>query len=368
MSTFFCIKMKLRFLIISTVLFSSCLLTAQKVFPYQDYLGHLKSFQDGLSRQVDYLQPIDVKYSENIIAYVDSKNDLFVYNGETKEKLSGMANDYKIGINLVAWNAGPILNVWENGVKQNLTYFGRNYEVSDSLVVFEDTRDNAIRVYYKGQIYDLYYSISPPPFPQYIGSNTIAFQGNGDNYYAFIAGKIQEIGVYNENLKFTSGANLLAFNDPFNQSFAAVFKDGVFDVEPTMVQNYKSGYDIIVYKDRNDNLKGYINGDLVTLSSFASFYEVYRNMVVWGENSVLYTYYNGGRYEIANYIPKEYKIRDGIVAFRNLNGGVSAFYNGQIKTISNLTGVPFEVNGNTIKLTVSKGHYTFFKNGKTFQQ
>lgn len=358
----------IRNLIISIVLFLSCHLSAQKVFPFLDYLGHLKSFQGGLSIQLDYLRPIDVKYSEEIIAYTDSKNDLFVYDGEKKEKLSGMANDYKIGIDLVAWNAGPIINVWENGVKQNLTYFGGNYEVSDSLVVFEDTRDNTIRVYYKGQIYDLYSSVSEPPFPQYIGSNTVAFRGNGDNYYAFITGKIMEIGVFNDNLKFTAGANLLAFNDPFNQSFVAVFKDGVFDVEPTMVQSYKSGYDIIVYLDRNNNLKAYINGDLVTLSSYASSYEVFRNMVVWAENSVLYTYYNGGRYEITNYIPKEYKIRDGIVAFRDLNGGVSAFYNGQIKIISNLPGVPFEVNGNTIKLTVSKGHYTFFKNGKTYQQ
>ncbi len=341
---------------------------AQKVFPYLDYLGHLKSFQDGMSRQVDHLRPIDVKYSEEIIAYIDSKNDLFVYDGETKEKLSGMANDYKIGINLVAWNAGPVINVWEKGSKQNLTYFGGHYAVSDSLVVFEDTRDNAIRVYYKGRIYDLYTSVSRPPFPHKIGSNTVAFRGNGDNYYAFIAGKIKEIGVYNDNLKFAAGANLLAFNDPFNQSFAAVFMDGVFDVETTMVQNYKAGYDLIVYLDRNSNLKSYIDGDLVTLSSYASFYDVYRNMVVWGENSVLYTYYNGGKYEVANYIPKEYKIKDGVVVYRNLNGGVSAFYNGHNIIISNLTGAPFEINGSTIKVTVSKNRYVFFKNGKTYQQ
>ncbi|HLV42005.1 MAG TPA: hypothetical protein VKY37_06990 [Brumimicrobium sp.] len=341
---------------------------AQKVFPYLNNMDYFKSFHEGQSIQLDYLKPIDIKYSEEIIAYIDNKSDLFVFDGKEKEKLSGLANDYKIGINLVAWNTGPIVSVWENGQKQTLTHFGRNYIVSDSLVVFEDRRDNAVRVYYRGVIHDLYYSISDVYLPQYVGSNTVAFQGNGNVNYAFISGKIIEIGVFNEHIKYAPGANLVAFNDPFNQTFAVAFKNEVLDVEPTMVQSYKTGYDMIVYLDRNNNLKAYIAGELVTLSSYASFYEVYRDMVVWGENGVLYSFNNGKRYEIANYIPDEYKIRQGIVAFRNLNGGVSVFHNNEVEIVSNLSGAPFEVNGNTVKVQVHKGNYIFFKNGFTYQQ
>jgi len=339
----------------------------QMVFPFLNNMNYFKSFHEGQSIQLDYLRPIDIKFSEELIAYIDNKSDLFVYDGKEKEKLSGLANDYKIGMNIVAWNSGPIVSVWENGEKQTLTHFGRRYEVSDSLVVFEDRRDNAIKVYYKGEIHDLYYSVSELYFPQDIGSNTVAYQGNGNVNYAFIAGKIIEIGVFNEFINYAPGANLVAFNDPFNQSFAVAFKNEVLDVEPTMVQSYKTGYDRIVYLDRNNNLKGLIGGKLVTLSSYASFYEVYRDMIVWGENSVLYAYYQGKRYEIANYIPQEYQIRNGIVAFRNLNGGVSVFHNNEVEIISNLSGAPFEVNGNTVKVQVNRGNYIFFKNGFTYQ-
>lgn len=331
-------------------------------------MNYFKSFYEGSTRQLDYLKPIDYKYSEEIIAYIDNKSDLYVYDGVEKEKLSGLANDYKIGINMVAWNTGPIVSVWDNGQKQTLTQFGGNYEISDSLVVFEDRRDNAVRVYYKGEIHDLYYSVTDLFFPQYIGSNTVVFLGNGNVHYAFIQGKIVEIGVFNEPIKYAAGGNLVAFNDPFNQTFAVAFRHQILDVEPTMVQSYKAGYDQFIYLDRNNNLKGYIDGELITLSTYASSYEVYRDMVVWVENGVLYTFNRGTRYEIANYVPEEYKIREGIVAFRNLNGGVSVFHNNQVEIVSNLSGAPFEVNGNTVRVQVNKGNYIFFKNGFTYQQ
>lgn len=343
-------------------------LNAQRVFPLLDNRDYFKSFHEGQTRQLDHLKPIDYKYSEEIIAFIDNKRDLFVYDGKTNEKLTGLANDYKIGINLVAWNTGPVVSVWDNGRIYDLTLFGRNYEVSDSLVVFEDLRDNVIRVYYKGEIHDLFYSISDLYFPQTIGSNTVAFRGNGNVHYAFIRGEIIELGVFNEAINFAAGANLVTFNDPFNQSFAVAFQDEVLDVEPTMVMNYKAGYDQFVYTDRNNNLKAYIDGELITLSSYPQFYEVFRTMVVWGENGVLYTYNNGTRYEIANYIPDEYKIREGIVAFRNLNGGVSVFHNNEVEIVSNLSGAPFEVNGNTVRVQVNKGNYVFFKNGFTYQE
>ncbi len=340
---------------------------SQEVFPFIDNMEYLKSFQNGIEKQVDYLRPIDLKYSEEIIAYIDNKSDFFIYDGQSKKKMTGLANDYKIGINLAAWNTGPIVSVWDNGKQKVLTQFGGRYEVSDSLVVFEDKRDNAIRVYYKDSIYDLFYSVSNLMFPSAIGSNSVAYEGNGGVQYSFIAGNTLEIGVINDPVNYKAGGNIIAFNDPFNQSFAITLQNEILDVETIMVNDYKTGYDLVVYRDRNENLKGYIDYKLVTLSNYsAQFYEVFRDVVVWGENGIFYTYMNGKKYEICNYIPEEYKIRNGIVAFRNMNGGVSVFYNEEVKIVSNLTGAPFEVNGNTVRVQVNKGNFLFFQDGKTY--
>ncbi|HAW80700.1 MAG TPA: hypothetical protein DCX27_13890 [Balneola sp.] len=82
---------------------------------------------------------------------------------------------------------------------------------------------------------------------------------------------------------------------------------------------------------------------------------------------MFYAYYKNKKYELANYIPTDYKIRNGIVAFRNLNGGVSVFYDEKVEIVSNLTNAEFEVNGNTVKVKVNRGNYIFFKNGETYR-
>lgn len=338
---------------------------SQDVFPYIDNIGYMRSFQDGKAVQVEYLRPVDIKYSEKLIAYIDNKNDFFIFDGEKKEMMTNLANSYQIGYHICAWNTGPVIYVWDSGKKTILTHFGRNYQVTDSLVVFEDIRDNAIRAYYNDSIYDLFYTVDRPALPSAIGSNSVAFVGNGSVHYTFMSGKKQEIGVINDKVSYSAGANKIAFNDPFHQSFAVAHKNEVVDIESIMVKDYKAGWNIVAYRDLNDNLLCYKDDGIVELSNYnARNYEVFRNMVVWDEAGLFFVYDGKEKYEIANYIPEEYKIRDGIVAFRNQNGGVSVFDNGKVEIVSNLQNAPFEVNGNTIRIQVNRGNFLFYKDGE----
>jgi hypothetical protein len=356
-----------KIFISSIIALFSLITFAQDVFPYIDNVGFMRSFQNGYSRQVEFLPPVDVKFSEKIIAYIDNKNDFFIYDGKEKEMLSNMASSYQIGYHIAAWNTGPILNVWDNGKKRTLTRFGRNYVVSDSLVVFEDLMENAIRVYYRDSIYELYRTVGQPIFPAAVGSNTVAFEGNGNVQFAFVAGSIVEIGVINDNVRYSAGGNKIAFNDPFHQSFASAQFREIVDIESIQIRDYKAGNDLIVYRDLNDQLLCYMNNEVIELSNYsARWFEVFRNTVVWNEAGLFFAFDGKQKYELANYIPEEYKIRDGIVAFRNLNGGVSMFANGEVTVISNLPNAPFEVNGTTVRVQVNRGNFIFFKDGKSF--
>ena len=360
--------MYFNYIYISLVaIFSAPILFSQEVFPYIDNIGYMRSFQDGKAIQVEYLRPNEITYSEKIIAYVDNKNDFFIWDGNEKEMMTNMANSYQVGYNICAWNTGPILSVWDSGKKTLLTRFARHYQVSDSLVVFEDMMDNAIRVYYNDSIYDLFYTVDKPNLPKNIGSNSVAFIGNGNVHYSFISGSIVEIGVINEKVNYATGAGKIAFNDPFHQSFAVAHKNEVVDVEEIFVKDYKAGWDIIVYRDQNENLLCYKEGYIKELSNYsARNYKVFRDMVVWDEAGMFFVYDGERKMEIANYIPEEYHIRDGIVAFRNLNGGVSLYEKGEVKVISNLQNAPFEVNGNTVRVQVNRGNFIFYKDGESY--
>ena len=53
---------------------------SQDVFPFTTNLGFFKSFENGYEKQLDFLAPTEVKFSEKLIVYKDHKRDLFVYN------------------------------------------------------------------------------------------------------------------------------------------------------------------------------------------------------------------------------------------------------------------------------------------------
>src|SRR5690554_7604723 len=72
-----------KHILILLLIFTSDAMT-QKVFPFLNNLNYLKSFHEGQSIQLDYLRPMDIKFSEELIAYIDSKSDLFVFDGREK--------------------------------------------------------------------------------------------------------------------------------------------------------------------------------------------------------------------------------------------------------------------------------------------
>src|SRR5690554_7490599 len=70
-----------NFILLSLLLIVTYGSMAQEVFPYLDNRDYFKSFHEGRSTQLDHLKPIDVKFSEHIIAFIDNKSDLIIFDG-----------------------------------------------------------------------------------------------------------------------------------------------------------------------------------------------------------------------------------------------------------------------------------------------
>ena len=82
----------------------------------------------------------------------------------------------------------------------------------------------------------------------------------------------------------------MIFTDPINRTFAIFDKGEFLDVESFYMGKNKAGRGFIVYEDLNGNLNYYGNGNKVQLSNFsAKIWEVKDDIVVWSENSYLYT-------------------------------------------------------------------------------
>ncbi len=104
----------------------------QKVAPFVDFNNYFRTFENDNFRQLE-LQPIkEFKAGDDLIAYIDTRGNLRVYDGKERKDISNMNIQYKISDHLLAYNIGSTLNMWDEGKLRTLTYFGRNYEVKDS--------------------------------------------------------------------------------------------------------------------------------------------------------------------------------------------------------------------------------------------
>jgi hypothetical protein len=341
---------------------------AQKVVPFEDFNFYFRSFENENFRQIEFQRIKEYKAGDDLVAYIDNRGNLRVWDGENRQDISNMNVQYHVSDHLLAYNIGPTLNVWDQGKLRTLTYFASDYVVKDSMIVFKDTRFNTVSVYWNKQIIELYRLTGDLYMPEVIGDNILAFKDNGNFYKVFWRGHIYELGVWNGAIDFQAGTDIICFNDPTTRTFA-VFEQGQFvDVEYFWIKKYKAGRGFVAYEDLNGNLKVYHGGEHQILSNFsASFWEVKDDMMVWGENSFVFAFQNGQKIQVSNFTPKDYLLKNNVFAFRNILGGVSALMNGKIFDVSNQVDCEYVIYGNVLLVKLFNRSFIVFKDGKEFR-
>ena len=123
----------------------------------------------------------------------------------------------------------------------------------------------------------------------------------------------------------------------------------------------------------NENLNGdlmmYRNGEISQLTNFgATFWDVRDNVVYWVENGFAYANIDGQQIEVAKYEPKDIALKNSVLAFRNLMGGVSCLQDGEIHEITNQLDAPYSLHGNSVLVELFNKSYIVFQKGKKYQQ
>jgi hypothetical protein len=342
--------------------------TAQDVVPFIDFNGFFKSYQNGFFRQIEFQRVSEFKTGDDIVAYINYRGNLTVFDGSKPEEISNVVVEYKVSDHLMTWKIGPTLNLWDAGEKRTLTFFADQYVVRDSIVVFNDTRYNSVQAYYNGEVYELYKSSGTVSMPDMIGENIVAFRDNGNYNKIFWNGEIYDLDVWHDRYTYSAGTDIVAFNDPVNGTFA-IFEGGEFlDVENFRMNSYQAGRGFVVYENVNNDLMIYQNGSTEKLTNFgASFYEVKDDVVIWRENGFTYGYANGQKFELAKYRVTDYKLKNNVIAFRNIIGGVDALVEGKLKNLSTLQNVAFTIHGDAVLLESFNSTFSLYIDGREYR-
>ena len=148
----------------------------------------------------------------------------------------------------------------------------------------------------------------------------------------------------------------------------AVFENGQFlDVEEFHVGKYRAGRGFIVYENRNNELIYYSQGIKKQLTNYgADKWQVVDDVAVWEENGFTYAMIKGVKYELANYKTEEVLLKNDVVAFRNIMGGVSALVNGKIIEITTQMNSKFSIHGSSILVELFNNSYIVYSNGRKY--
>lgn len=356
----------MRFLLLISA-FCSLNLWAQNVIPFLDFNNYFKVFQDGAFRQLEFQLIGEYKASDEFVAYIDNRGNLRIYDGKDRKDLANTNVEYTLSDHYLTWKIATTLNLWDAGYLQTLTYNAGEYAVKDSMVVYHDLRYNNVTVYEKGKKNVAYQSTGSIQMPMSIGDNTFAFKDNGDFYKIYWHGEITDIDVWVGKMDFSAGVDVVAFNDPNTRTFAVFDKGQIVDVEDIYARSFQAGRGFVVYEDQNGNLVKYKDGIKTVLSQFgASKYEVKDDVVVWMENGFFYMESKGKKWQVLNFEPERYEIKNATLVFQNAMKGVSVSQEGKVSEITNQMDAKFEIYGNSVLVRLFNSSFIVWQDGRKY--
>ena len=347
---------------------SALSVSAQGIVPTLDFNNYFVSFQDGFFRPIEIQPIVSYKAGDEIVAYIDTRGNLKIYDGKERIDVTTLNVDYQVSDHLMAYRIAQGLRMWDAGKFTVLTNFGREYVVKDSLIVFEDIRYQALNVYWNQKVESLVTITNGVSMNASVGENLVVYKDNSNTYFVYWHGQKFEIGTYNEEvLDFQLGTDVMCFKDPYTQSFYVFDQGNFLELESFPIKKYKAGRGFVVYEDMNGNLWHYQNGQKTALSNFSSeLWDVKDDISVWMENSYFFAYTNGQRVQVATYQPQAYLLKNNVLVYRNIIGGVSALVDGVSQEITNFPQADFEIYGSKVLVKLPNQTSVVFMNGKLY--
>ena len=355
-------------LIIKAFLFFAVFLSTKisaQVAPFVDFSGYLNTFYKGNIRTLELQRVNSFSAGDNILVYIDNRENFKVFNGEKTEQITVQQVKFQHSDNIVAWQIGSFLYGYENGNKKTLCANTGDFIVKDSFIVFQDTRFKTINVWYKNEIIHLMQQTGDMTMPEAIGENIIGFKDNGDVYRIFWRGKFYEIGGNAYQMEMNAGTDVISFNNTVTKNFTVFEKGEFYDVENAFMKKYKSGRGFVIYEDQIGNLWKFQNGDKFNVSDFNSgLWEVVDDSFIWNENNLLFTLENNVKTQIINYMPSDYKLKNGMFSYRNNLGGVSIFYKGKNTLLTNQSESNYTIYGNNVLVELFNKSFLYYSDGE----
>ncbi len=353
-----------------TFLFSIFLYVAQSqnLAAFSDYQNRFFVFDAGKTRQLEFQPVLDYQIGDKCVGYVTNGNHFKIYYNHIDYDVSAMVKSYKVTDNLVTYQVGTQLYVFENGNKKLLSKFVGTYFAGDSLVAFFDTENYYFQVYYKGEVIPIEDGLLFEDLALFkVGPNIVGYIDAYQDFKIFYQGKVVPV-LQTPSVTTEVGRNILAYIDPTTEFLQVFYRGKTYEVETFKPKSFQMGYEKVAYVSNMGDFKMFDNGEVVTISSFApDSYELKDDMLVYQQQNQFYAFYKGENYLIENYVPSSNKIHQNSVAYIDQNGYLKLFTGGETQTLSYEKINDYQVLRNVVIFNVGMNTTKIYYNGKIYE-
>lgn len=365
-----------KFLKRTNLLVICCLLTrfafsqstsTERVAAYQDFRNFFYSFSNGISRQLESQAVRSFTTGGDIIGYVNNANDIIVWQNGEKNNLGDATNTrFFITNTFLYYQRDLVLAVWEKGALTRLTYFLRDFKVNDELIAFRDQNIDMLRVYYKGKISDIEFTLTGANGEYKAGKNTVAYTNRTNHFKVFYDDHVYELDNF-VPLAFETGMNITAFTAAASHVFQAFYNGKMVVLENLEPKSFKCGDELVAYISNDGYFKIYNAGKLIKVESFEpDWYTVLDGTVLFLFNNQLQVIQNNERFLLDEFAPANYLMNSNCVAWKDRQGRLHLFSNGKSEIVTTEITGEYKLNGELLTFRIADGSYRVYYQGKTY--
>ena len=223
------------------ILTSSFSYSQGSVVAYKDIRDFLFVFENGAPRTLDTRPVREVKSAGPYVGFINAANNLMVYYDGTFTDLGDATNtSFEVNYSFLIYRRDNVLAVFEKGNLTRLSYFIKDYKISEGLIVFRETIADILKVYRDGKIEELETTLVGKLGNYDAGKNTVAYTNRNGYLKIYDSGDVYEIDN-NGTTEFSCGKNIVAYTDGANYNFKVYYLRKILTLEEIKVQSFKIG-------------------------------------------------------------------------------------------------------------------------------
>src|ERR1035437_731731 len=209
------------------------LLPAQNLSAYLDYKNYFYVFDNGVSKEMEYLPVKWYKVGKNAVVYFDNSNNLKAYyQGDKQDLLFASPTDCWAMDDFIVYFANSSLYVFDKGNIVLLSRFTTDYTIGDSIVSCFDQNTSTYKIYYHGNIFylpeDVLDATSLKSFMA--GDNLLAYINVDGFLKIYYNGHLFNTEA-NQSPRYKAAANIVAFVNDATREFKVFYKGNVIPLD-----------------------------------------------------------------------------------------------------------------------------------------